>query len=95
MHTEKQITDIVRGIDAVMALGTNGFSGYAQAALEVDAIAVYLASQIATLKDEVDREQAIGDVLSHLRIAVDARLASHNPAETLVSTGAAEILHNT
>lgn len=84
MHTEKQIKDIVRGIDAVMALGTGTLTGYEQAALETDAIAVYLAAQIATLKDEIDREQAIADVVSHLRIAVEARLSALDPASTLV-----------
>lgn len=85
MHTEQQITDIVRAIDAVMVLGTTGLKGYAQAALETDAIAVYLATQIATLADEVEREQAMADVTSHLRIAVEARLADLDPAATLVT----------
>jgi len=84
MHTEKQTGDIVRGIDAVMVLGTQGLSGYAQAELETDAIAVYLASQIATLDDEVDREQAMADVASHLRIAVEARRSALNPAAVLL-----------
>lgn len=76
MHTEKQVVQLATTIGHVMALGVGNLTGYAQSALETDAIAVYLSTQIATLADEVDREQAMADVASHLRIAVEARLAS-------------------
>lgn len=85
MHTEKQVIDIATTLGHVLALGTQGLTGYAQAALETDAIAVYLSTQIATLKDEVEREQAMADINTHLRIAVEARMASRDPAKTLVS----------
>lgn len=74
MHTEQDILDIVSAIGAVMVLGTKGLGGYEQAQLETDAIAVYLASQIATFKDEADREAALQDVARSLREAVDARV---------------------
>ena len=81
MHTEKQIQDIVRAIDAVMVLGVQDLSGYEQASLEIDAISVYLCTQIASLKSEAEREQAMDDVASQLRIAVNIRLAHNNKVE--------------
>ena len=85
MHTVKQINDIARGIDALMVLGVGELSGYAQAALEIDAIAVYLSTQISTLKHEIDREQAMADLMSHLRIAVEARREATDPADALLT----------
>lgn len=89
MHAVEDIEDIVRALDAVMVLGTKDVAGYAQQALEIDAIAVYLATQIATLESEVDREQAMADVTTHLRVAVEARLSGAAAGQALLSTGAA------
>jgi hypothetical protein len=81
MHTVEQINDIVRGIDAVTVLGTRGLGGEAQQALEIDAIAVYLATQIATLKDEAERDHAILDFSNRLQMAVDVRLKAVSARE--------------
>lgn len=74
MHTEQQIKDIVRGIDAVTVLGTKGLTGADQQALEIDAIAVYLATQIATLKTPDEREEVMADFDKRLRECVRVRL---------------------
>lgn len=75
MHTQKQLENARAAIEAVMVMATEGMSSEAQQAFEIDAIALYVGVQAATLPTE-QRGSAINRLSSMTYEAMDARLAA-------------------
>jgi hypothetical protein len=73
MHTQRQLESAYRAIDAVMAIATDNLDSFDQQNFEIDALALYLGAQIASLSPEHR-----SDTIERLVASIDEVIATRS-----------------